>query len=623
MKQSVDLMNSMKRFSFRHSNIGFRHSNTVTFNTTSLARRALLLLTVLSMGVGNVWGQTFNGTLIPGARTYSKYIKNNVYTTTIDMTEDLSQIVSDLNELKGSSDYTIDNIYQHIYIRWCIKDASNNIVTSIIENGYSIGANDWHVTSEYLYNNAPWKPTNGNIFWFYTYNYLYQDADFKAKILKPQFTINSGKTFADYDGYTLECYITDETDGLTYAEHPEWSQTGSITSEPANLKIKYTYVFNATGKKPDTFSGALKGTGQALSGGAVVGKAEQLTTSATNATLDFSAALAEASSSTYVRFYLEKDGEAVDPTGKLTVTGGTIGPEKEHGFYIYKSGGLSSTDVDNDVTLELTAGEYEDYQVVAVFGYGEPSGDPLHEVDWDLQYKYAFEYPFKGDASAATKVEKAITMLSSEWSALSEAYLKFDLANKKIKLTKSDGTVLGTVAAIDESDFTNFWNNYPSNTLGGTDNFYVRYVLVNKSTGIEQGFKDQTLGSTTSVGGINLYYPQKHKYGRVWSTKLDGSNKDLNKIMMVKLWPDGQFDWTDYDVVVYIGTCFIQLLTWSYVGQINLGVSIRYFIPLLALIPIIVPHKNYFSQKEFDNYAMIFIISFMAALILAFATKYY
>jgi len=76
-------------------------------------------------------------------------------------------------------------------------------------------------------------------------------------------------------------------------------------------------------------------------------------------------------------------------------------------------------------------------------------------------------------------------------------------------------------------------------------------------------------------------------------------------------------------LVVYIGTCFIQLLTWSYVGQINLGVSIRYFIPLLALIPIIVPHKNYFSQKEFDNYAMMFIISFMAALILVFATKYY
>lgn len=76
-------------------------------------------------------------------------------------------------------------------------------------------------------------------------------------------------------------------------------------------------------------------------------------------------------------------------------------------------------------------------------------------------------------------------------------------------------------------------------------------------------------------------------------------------------------------LVVYIGTCFIQLLTWSYVGQINLGVSIRYFIPLLALIPIIVPHKNYFSQKEFHNYTMMFIISFMAALILAFATKYY
>ena len=192
----------------------------IPITPTTLTRRAFFLLCVFLMSISSAWGQTFNGTLISGAKTYTKYIKNNVSTTTVDMTGDLSQIVSDLNELKGSSAYTVDNIYQHIYIRWCIKDASDNIVTSIVVNGYSIGTNDWHITSEYLYNNAPWTPTNGNMFWFYTYNYLYQDADFKAKILKPQFTINSSKTFADYDGYTLECYITDDNDGLTYAEHP-------------------------------------------------------------------------------------------------------------------------------------------------------------------------------------------------------------------------------------------------------------------------------------------------------------------------------------------------------------------------------------------------------------------
>lgn len=534
MKQSVDLMNSMKLMNSRHSN---------TTTTTSLARRALLLLTILLMGVGNVWGQTFNGTLIPGAKTYSKYIKNYVYTTTIDMTEDLSQIVSDLNELKGSSDYTIDNIYQHIYIRWCIKDASNNIVTSIIENGYSIGANDWHVTSEYLYNNAPWKPTNGNIFWFYTYNYLYQDADFKAKILKPQFTINSGKTFADYDGYTLECYITDETDGLTYAEHPEWGQTGSITSEPANLKIKYTYVFNATGKKPDTFSGSLKGTGKVLSGGAVVGTADKLNASDVSATLDFTAALAQASSSTYVRFYLEKDGEAVDPTGKLTVTGGTAGPDKEHGFYIYKSGGLSSTDVDNDVTLELTAGEYEDYQVVAVFGSGEPSGDPLHEVDWDLQYKYTFEYPFKGDASSATKVEKTFTMTESKKNQT--LTMEFDIANDKITLKDDSDNELGT-ATVDASSF---WSAIGS-SLSGSQPFYVRWFLQDKS-----GAEATSLASAGAIvdGGSSLYAaPAKDRYGLYFSTT-NGTNA-LNDIMKIMVDGSKVSDLAKYDLVCTIAT---------------------------------------------------------------------
>lgn len=77
-------------------------------------------------------------------------------------------------------------------------------------------------------------------------------------------------------------------------------------------------------------------------------------------------------------------------------------------------------------------------------------------------------------------------------------------------------------------------------------------------------------------------------------------------------------------LIVYIGTCFIQLLTWAYVGKLNLGISIRYFIPLLALIPIIV-QIDYGTKPnlKFDNYAIIFIIGFMATLILAFVTKYY
>ena len=77
-------------------------------------------------------------------------------------------------------------------------------------------------------------------------------------------------------------------------------------------------------------------------------------------------------------------------------------------------------------------------------------------------------------------------------------------------------------------------------------------------------------------------------------------------------------------LLVYIGTCFVQLLSWAYVGQLNLGISIRYFIPLLALFPIIFKiNYRYDDIQKFNDYSIIFIIGFLATLILAFATKYY
>ena len=49
-------MKSMKLMKSRHSNTGLRHSNIITFATTSLARRALLLFSILMMSVGSAWG---------------------------------------------------------------------------------------------------------------------------------------------------------------------------------------------------------------------------------------------------------------------------------------------------------------------------------------------------------------------------------------------------------------------------------------------------------------------------------------------------------------------------------------------------------------------------------------
>ena len=79
-------------------------------------------------------------------------------------------------------------------------------------------------------------------------------------------------------------------------------------------------------------------------------------------------------------------------------------------------------------------------------------------------------------------------------------------------------------------------------------------------------------------------------------------------------------------LIIYCGTAFIQLLTWASVGYLNLGLSARYFIPLFALLPIIVSFKikklDRFKES-YDDYAIVFMIAFMATLIMAFATKYY
>lgn len=79
-------------------------------------------------------------------------------------------------------------------------------------------------------------------------------------------------------------------------------------------------------------------------------------------------------------------------------------------------------------------------------------------------------------------------------------------------------------------------------------------------------------------------------------------------------------------LMIYLGTGVIQLLTWASVGYLNLGISTRYFIPLLALIPIIVSvriKKLDDFRESYDSYAMVFMIAFMAVMILSFATKYY
>ena len=537
MKQSVDLMNSMKLMNSRHSN--------TTTTTTSLARRALLLLSFLVMSVGSAWGQTFNEpvSVIKDGEVY--YLGNPVSGMSFNVIDKIGgsdKLLTDINEALASQGATalskIDDLWQNLYIRWTGYTNSGTVAGN---NQYSVSGDTWAIQYDGT-KSYPYDVKSNNLYTWYQglgWYYYNNGSGWPTTFDKDIFTVKWSFANTDVSNATIVCYISTLAQvGATPGG--QWGNSGGSFSTEGTVLLKYTFK---AGKKPDTFSGKLKSGGQALSGGAVVGKADQLTTSATSATLDFSAALAQASSSTYVRFYLEKDGEAVDPTGKLTVTGGTAGPDKEHGFYIYKSGGLSSTDVDNDVTLELTAGEYEDYQVVAVFGSGEPSGDPLHEVDWDLQYKYTFEYPFKGDASSATEVEKTFTMTESKKNQT--LTMEFDIANDKITLKDDSDNELGT-ATIDASSF---WSAIGS-SLSGSQPFYVRWFLQDKS-----GAEATSLASAGAIvdGGSGLYEaPAKNRYGLYFSTT-NGTNA-LNNIMKIMVDGSKVSDLAKYDLVCTIAT---------------------------------------------------------------------
>ncbi len=523
------------------------NSQFATDTLMSLFHRVLILITFMVMSVGSVWGQTFNttGTMVSGGIEKDVYLNLlSLRETTIDIQSRQDEIITFLNSFGAS--YTSSNIADNIYLRWSVLDGDGNIATNFTQNS----TNQWGTVG-----NVGLSCSAGDIKWDSNIAGFYWCKEFEPwtspHVLSSRLAVSTGvhnsQTFTDFSNYTVVCYISDDLTGITPA--PNGYTSGTLNKE-SSFKVKYTFHF---GVKPDTFSGKLKATGQTLTGGAIVGKADVVANGDTNATLDFTNALATVPGSTYVRFFLMKDGEAVDPTGKLTVTVGTAGPEVEHGYYIYKSGGLTSEDVDNEVTLTLSAGEFEDYQVVSVFGEGEPSGTPLKEVEWDLKYTYLFEYPFMGDASSATKVEKTFKLPASTWTTSPKEFsIDFVFAGSKILLKDKDNSA--TLTSVDMTE--SFWDSYTSATLGGSDNFYIRWFLKNKSTGVETYIPN----SIRNINGAStLKNCAKAQYGRFWSKKIGDSQTDLSNIMRVKIdgtpdSPGTTFNITDYDLVCTIGT---------------------------------------------------------------------
>ncbi len=397
MKQSVDLMNSMKLMNSRHSN--------TTTTTTSLARRVLLLLTLLVMSVGSAWGAT---------KVVDKYVKWDQTSAVFNVSDAYSQLGKTLSELKAA--HRID---------WYVLNESS--VKQTLQSGNSQNSGTWTFYSYHDYEFWPYMGENSNTSVFLDNNTNYWGTgDLESgwtswNLSRPTIFAPSGGTFETYKDYTIVCEVSAET-------------------TPSEVGVRYIFHFNSTGLEPDDFVGTP---------GAEVSKAKFISGTETTTTIDFSDVLTKLPGVKYARYYLTLGGEAQDISATaITVTGGTAETIKtKHGVYVYTGSVLTAENMSVTVT---TTNPLVDYQVVGVFSDDDPetySGTTVTKEPSVLDYKYTYKFlntDWQGTISASAFSHSKEILLANESVASASMPLSSSLSKILSEYVKPSFSSLAT-----------------------------------------------------------------------------------------------------------------------------------------------------------------------------------
>lgn len=461
MKQSVDLMNSMKPMNSRHSNTCYRHSNTVTgfarrISTAvlpALARRAMLLLSILLMSVGSAWGATITSWNTTGdaTQTITKYAKNTglqSYTLPVPISE-ISTAVPGL---------TSDNIY----VRWSAKKAGSKV---------DLNGSSWDdlkinaVSSSYA-----WNYGTQNGYYIYGVN--------TCSLTSVEEILGVTVSYSPYSSYTLDDFI------FEYYISTNRAEINSSTNEPSTFDLKVEVIFNATGKKPDTFING-KSSSCIERSNTITLKPENGYNSAENSiTISSLPANWPAVNAKYVRwFVIDGTDDAVnDSKDWLTQPADFVSDsEGSHGWYWFSDTPMSTSSLSIS-KLTIGAGKnLEDYRLIAVFSdeEGTLSGTDLtKEPEYDYWYTFSFEHPFKAE-TISNIIEKTLTVGPTDW--LQNLKVTFDYTTSEIKLLDQYSVELSK-ASIAET----LWetSGYSGGTLSAP--FYVRWFLQDAVTGNEK-----------------------------------------------------------------------------------------------------------------------------------------
>ncbi len=479
-------------------------------------------------------------------KTIDKYVKWDQHSYSFKVTDDITTSEKGLGK-------TQSELVANGYLKWYLLDSGGNKVT--MENNYLASYTGWSVNVRNTAEGSQWPCTWG------TGNYYFYSSpfnnDYFSKITAPYIFAPNSDTFSLYPDYTVVCDASDE------------NLSGGVEPE---IKIRYVFHFTPTGKPVDTFLSDRKGS---ISGSnpskEIILNTDNGYDKSTNS-IELPAAKRPDNwpsvDAKYIRWYVtDSKGDIV--TDATTATNPWIAlpsgfyRDADHGYIWYSTDGTTTKATGSlDIPkMTLPSGKnLEDYILVARIsttldnatdGSTVADNKVTKEPAWDTEFTFTYAEPFKGEVTG-TKVEKTFKLAASQWNAAPKKFcIDFDFANSKILLKDKDNLETLASVSMDES----FWaTNYPGASVSGK-NFYIRWFLKNKATGVETYIPK----GICNIDAETFRPCDKEKYGLFWSKKLDDGQVDLDEILRIMIdgspvSPGTEFAITDYDLVCTIGT---------------------------------------------------------------------
>lgn len=471
MMKSI-LMKSKELRKYRTS----KHTNTV-IKPAAFARQAIFLMLMMFMSVGSAWGQTFVPASLPSSAVYSKDMTVSGLTYEFDL-------VGQSNAIQSAIGGNIT------YVRWFIADSDNNNINSSTWT-FTQGLSPWNDTWYYGQNNSDGY---GYIFWNINANtgeYGRRENFLKMTITAPTGTDMTGKkVIAVFSG-----------------------QSNSSPTEPT-LQAMCIFDFPA----PDSFESELK-----VGGRKGVYLKDYVETETTSAEVEFTRALELVGSGTpkYARFILMKGGIAVDPAGKLTITGVSPAPQQtskpKQGYYLYNSG----NDLDlSGLSVTVNGADYADYRVVCIFSTdaaAAATGNVVEtEPQWNVQYTYSFTKvtTLPSNQLANQYIQLNIHQMVLDYFGKTEDEMKdvwhadWSVRDKKTRAIQT--LQKGNAQSADVwSAYVGYWNNnyQNGNDYGATLN--QNYIYAGHLTAADNS-KDKLEAVKNMLGYLQIYAPSAY-----------------------------------------------------------------------------------------------------------------